>query len=59
MADGKKISRTQIIVAIIGLIGALGGALIANWDKVYPPREVPTLEKMFWNKTDWDNSLWQ
>lgn len=24
----------QIVVAIIGLVGVLGGALIANWDKV-------------------------
>lgn len=26
--------KTQILVAVIGLIGALGAALFANWDKV-------------------------
>ena len=28
--------RTQIIIAVIGLAGVLGGALFANWDKVFP-----------------------
>lgn len=28
-------SRPEIIIAIIGLIGILGGALFANWDKVF------------------------
>jgi hypothetical protein len=28
-------SRTQIIVALFGLFGAIGTALIANWDKVF------------------------
>jgi len=27
---------TPILVAVLGLIGVLGGALIANWDKVFP-----------------------
>jgi len=29
--------KTQIIVALIALIGVLGGALITNWDKFFPP----------------------
>jgi hypothetical protein len=28
-------SRTQIIVALFGLFGAIGTTLIANWDKVF------------------------
>jgi hypothetical protein len=28
--------RVTIVVAVIGLIGALGGALIGNWDKIFP-----------------------
>jgi hypothetical protein len=27
---------TQVVVAVIGLVGVLGGALIANWDKLFP-----------------------
>ena len=37
MSGDSKNSKTQIIVAIIGLIGILGGALFANWQKVFPP----------------------
>jgi hypothetical protein len=29
--------RTEIIVALIGLAGVLGGAIFANWDKLFPP----------------------
>jgi len=32
-----KSHRTEIIVALIALVGVLGGALLANWDKVFPP----------------------
>lgn len=32
----KTNHTTQIVVAIIGLVGVLGGALIANWDKMFP-----------------------
>ncbi len=32
--------RTEVIVALITVVGALGGALFANWDKVFPPRKV-------------------
>jgi uncharacterized protein YecT (DUF1311 family) len=35
-------SNTQIWLAIIGLIGALGGAVIANWDKFVPQTTVPS-----------------
>ncbi|SEL92598.1 Jacalin-like lectin domain-containing protein [Syntrophus gentianae] len=36
-AKGGKSHRTEIIVALITLAGVLGGALLANWDKVFPP----------------------
>ena len=36
-------SKTQIIVAALGLIGVLAGALFANWDKIFAPKPVPTL----------------
>ncbi len=32
--DGKSY-RTEIIIALIGMIGVLGGALFANWDKIF------------------------
>ena len=32
-------SKTQIIIAIIGLIGVLCGALFANWDKIFSPEQ--------------------
>ncbi len=38
MSADNQSSKTQIVLAIIGLIGILGGALFANWDKVFPPR---------------------
>lgn len=31
--------RTTILVAVIGLIGTLGAALIANWEKIAGPAE--------------------
>jgi len=34
-------SKTQIIVAVIALIGVIGGALITNWDKLYPHNQAP------------------
>jgi hypothetical protein len=30
-------SRTQIMLALIGLFGTVGVALITNWDKLFPP----------------------
>jgi uncharacterized protein len=39
--QGKSTSQNiQIWLAVIGLIGTLGGAVIANWDKVVPRPEV-------------------
>lgn len=29
-------ARVQVIVAVIGLAGVMGAALIANWDKIFP-----------------------
>lgn len=38
--------KTQIIIAIIGLIGILGGALFANWDKIFASKpEQPVIQK--------------
>jgi hypothetical protein len=34
----RKPPRTEVIVAIIGLIGVLGTAVIANWDKIFQPK---------------------
>jgi hypothetical protein len=28
--------RTAIVVAVLGVVGTLGAALIANWDKIFP-----------------------
>ena len=36
MSD-KKGYTVQIVIAIIGLIGILGTAIITNWDKIFPP----------------------
>jgi hypothetical protein len=33
---GSKFHRTDIIVALIALVGALGAAAIANWEKLFP-----------------------
>lgn len=33
----SRLKRTEIIVALITVVGVLGGALFANWDKVFPP----------------------
>jgi len=40
MADVSD--RTQIKVAIIGLIGVLAAALIANWDRIFPTHSIPS-----------------
>ena len=34
-------SKTQIILAVLSLIGVLGGALFANWDKLFPKPDPP------------------
>ena len=38
MKDSKNNNPVQIIVAVIGIIGVLGGALLANWDKIFPKK---------------------
>lgn len=42
--DEKKnaMHNVQISIAIIGVIGALGAALLSNWDKVFTPTTTPT-----------------
>ncbi len=30
--------RTAIVVAVIGVVGTLGAALIGNWDRIFPPK---------------------
>ena len=37
MSDEKRRDKTPITVAIIGVVGILGGAVFANWDKIFPP----------------------
>ncbi len=37
--QGSRSHRTEIIVALIALVGTLGSALFANWDKVFPPNK--------------------
>ena len=49
MADEGKSHRTQITVALIGLVGVLGAALIANWDTVFPP-ELPAEDPLASNE---------
>ena len=34
-------NKTKITIAIIGLIGILGGAFFANWDKIFQPSPEP------------------
>ena len=34
-------NKTKITIAIIGLIGILGGAFFTNWDKIFPPDPIP------------------
>lgn len=36
----KKPPRTEVVVAVIGLIGVLGAAVIANWEKIFPRTRV-------------------
>lgn len=35
----KSTHRIQLIIALIGLIGVLGGTLLANWDKFFSPNQ--------------------
>ncbi len=41
MGSEMNSHKTQIIVAVIALIGVLGGALITSWDKFSPPNQGP------------------
>jgi hypothetical protein len=41
----RRWGTVQIAVAIIGLIGALGGALLSNWQFFFPPRPVSDVEQ--------------
>ncbi|MCP4681859.1 MAG: hypothetical protein GY864_05980 [Desulfobacterales bacterium] len=43
MSKGKH--RTEIIIAIVGLIGVLGGALFTNWDKIFPKKAILLVPK--------------
>ena len=49
MGDQSLGRGVQITVAVIGLVGVLGAAAIANFDKLFPPRaappQVPTPQK--------------
>jgi hypothetical protein len=42
MSDGGDGHKVPIIVAAIGVVGVLGAALIANWDKIFPSPPTPT-----------------
>lgn len=53
MADDGSGARVTITVAVIGLIGVLGSAMIANWDKLArrgqappPPTPSPVTRRM-------------
>jgi hypothetical protein len=48
LVASKKPPRTEVIVAIIGLIGVLGTAVIANWEKIVRPKppDGPTSSKI-------------
>jgi len=46
MASTSTSSRVQIVVAVIGLLGVLGGAVIANWDKIFSPSRSGPLPQM-------------
>lgn len=37
MSQQQSSARLQIVIAVIGLLGVLGAALIGNWDKIFPP----------------------
>jgi len=39
MAADKKTSRLQITIAIIGVVGVIGAALITNWDKIFSQQD--------------------
>lgn len=38
MSESPSNHRVAIAIALIGVLGTLGAALIGNWDKIFPPR---------------------
>ncbi len=46
MAKSKNL--TPIILAVITLIGTLGGAIFSNWDKIFPSEPSIIMEKERW-----------
>ena len=42
LARSQSGNTVQVVVAIIGVVGALGAAVIANWDKIFP--KPPSIE---------------
>ena len=38
MNEDSKSAKTQVLIAVISVLGVLGAALIANWDRVFPSR---------------------
>jgi hypothetical protein len=45
----RRGAKVEIVVAIIGVVGVLGGALFANWDKIFPPNKAGgTSSRPFW-----------
>ncbi len=45
MGEDAKSARTQVLIAIIGLMGVLGAALFTNWDKIFPSHQDNTSQK--------------
>lgn len=37
--------KTQIVIAVIGLVGVIAGGMFANWDKIFPPRSNEPIAK--------------
>ena len=42
MGEDAKSAKTQVLIAVIGLVGVLGTAVITNWDKFSRHGEKPT-----------------
>ena len=42
MSSESNSHKTQIIVALIGLVGVLGAGLLANWEKIFPSAKEST-----------------
>jgi hypothetical protein len=45
---GSQNSRTQVIVALVGLIGTVSVGLFANWDKVFPDKKAQSSPSPVW-----------